>query len=136
MRKIDIIIPTWNNPEFLNPCVLSIVNTGVLNEMARLIIVNNGKQDMAPFKANPSITVVEPGKNLGWEGGLKAGLAVSDAEFVVFQNDDTFLPPTSANFYKNLLSNMADDHVAAVGPTTTLARRLIVSDTERRRAGH
>jgi len=81
VRKIDIIVPTWNNPEFLNPCVHSIARTGVLNDLANLIIVNNGKQDMAEFKSHPAIVVLEPGKNLGWEGGLAHALEVSDACF-------------------------------------------------------
>lgn len=121
MRPIDIIIPTWNNPEFLNPCVVSIIKTGVLADMARLIIVNNGKQDLSEFTAHPQIIEVNKGKNLGWEGGLKAGLEVSTAPFVVFQNDDTFLPTTSGMFYARLLSNFMNDNVAAVGPSTTVA---------------
>lgn len=121
MRPLDIIIPTWNNPEYLNPCVRSIAQTGVLNDLARLIIVNNGKQDMADFKNHPQIVVLEPGENLGWEGGLKAGLAISSSPFVVFQNDDTFLPGVSAHFYQRLLSRFIYPEMAAVGPSTTVA---------------
>jgi GT2 family glycosyltransferase len=86
-----------------------------------LIIVNNGKQDMAMFRSHPGIVIVDTGKNLGWEGGLKAGLEQSDSEFVVFQNDDTFIPPTSVNLYQQLMACMADPSVAAVAPTTTVA---------------
>lgn len=121
MRKLDIIIPTWNNPEFLNPCVDSIIRTGILADAARLIIVNNGKQDLSHLKANPAIAIIETGKNLGWEGGLKAGMVLSDAEFVVFQNDDTFIPPVCGDFYQKLLSCFDDPNVAAVGPSTTCA---------------
>jgi len=41
---IDIIIPTWNNEQFLDPCVTSIVRTGVLERDARLIVINNGDE--------------------------------------------------------------------------------------------
>lgn len=125
MRPIDIIVPTWNNPEFLNPCVQSILSSGVLNDFARLIIVNNGKQDIKAFVGNhPQITVLEPGENLGWEGGLKLGLEHGAAPFVVFQNDDTFIPASSVRFYHRLLRHFDNDNVAAVGPATTVAAGL------------
>lgn len=122
MRLIDIIVPTWNNPEFLNPCVESIASTGILRDMARLLIVNNGNQNVEAFvNKTPNVEVLKPGQNLGWERGLKFGLGHSDAPFVVFQNDDTHIPAANSNFYLQLLRNFEDPAVAAVGPTTTVA---------------
>lgn len=121
MRKVDIIIPTWNNQEFLDPCILSIARTGALDSFARLLIVNNGKQDLSGFKGREDIVVLDAGKNLGWEGGLKLGLENSSSPFVVFQNDDTFVPTSSGRFYQRLMSNFVNDNVAAVGPITTCA---------------
>lgn len=125
MKPITIIIPTWNNEEFLNPCVISILKTGILDSMADLIIVNNGKQDIERhFGYHSAIKILNPGKNLGWEGGLELGMKESKTPFVVFQNDDTFLPPTSSNFYQRLLVRFMNDNVAAVGPVTTVAAGL------------
>lgn len=124
-KPIDIIIPTFNNEEYLNPCVISILKTGVLNDLANLIIVNNGKQDIErTFGNHPSIKILNSDKNLGWEGGLEYALKHSDAPYVVFQNDDTYLPPTSTLFYQRLLSSFQDETVAAVGPATTCAAGL------------
>lgn len=117
---IDIIIPTWNNPEFLNPCVKSIATTGHLGSYANLIIVNNGKQ---PIKEQmgyiQGITVLEPGKNLGWEGGLAYALERSDAPFVCFQNDDTHIPQAGCFFYEKLMMPFSNPAVGAVGPVST-----------------
>lgn len=122
MKLLTIIIPTWNNEQFLNPCVDSIIKTGILESMADLIIVNNGKQDIERvYGKNPAIKILNPGKNLGWEGGLELGMKESSSPFLVFQNDDTFLPPTGAGFYQRLLVRFQDDNVAAVGPVTTCA---------------
>ncbi len=122
MKPITIIIPTWNNEEFLNPCVVSIIKTGVLDSMADLIIVNNGKQDIERhFGSNPAIRILNPGENLGWEGGIDLGLKESKTPFVVFQNDDTFLPPSGVSFYQRLLTHFENDSVSAVGPVTTCA---------------
>ena len=122
MKPISIIIPTWSNEEFLNPCVASIINNGILNEFAELIIVNNGKQDIKrTFGWHPGIRIIEAGRNLGWEGGLELGMKESKSPFVVFQNDDTFLLPTAYNFYQKLLMHFHNDNVAAVAPVTTVA---------------
>jgi len=122
---LHIVIPTWNNPQYLDPCVMSIVKTGILNDGARLLIVNNGKQ---PIKEQwggvKGIEVLEPGENLGWERGLDYALKKSDAKFVCFQNDDTFLPSSSCRFYQRLLTSFMDRNVAAVGPATTTASGL------------
>lgn len=120
--KLSIIVPTWNNPEFLNPCVQSIIATGALSGLANLIIVNNGKQPVKEFvKDIPNIEVLEPGENLGWERGLQYGLKHTDAEFVCFQNDDTHIPRANNNFYSQLLWPFHSQDVAAVGPATTVA---------------
>lgn len=117
---IDVIIPTFNNPEFLNPCVRSIVATGHLGSYINLIIVNNGKQ---PIKENLEgalgITVLEPGRNLGWEGGLAYGLEHSETPFVCFQNDDTHIPQAACFFYEKLMMPFSDPSIGAVGPIST-----------------
>jgi len=120
---LSIIIPTWNNPQFLNPCIASIMKTSVIDSgIAEIIVVNNGDQPIQEF---PGLRVIKTGQNLGWEGGLKAGLEASDAPFVCFQNDDTFIPVVSqALFYSRLLSNFRDPSVGAVGPSTTTAAGL------------
>lgn len=120
---LDIIIPTWNNPDYLNPCIQSICATGALGSgIAKVIIVNNGKQPIKEQYAGiPGITVVDCPDNLGWEGGLKAGLAQSTTPFVCFQNDDTFIPRTSALFYEKMLVPFVDQNVGAVVPSTTCA---------------
>lgn len=121
-KPISIIVPTFNNEAYLNPCVLSIIKTGVLDSMADLIIVNNGKQDIERhFGSNPAIKILNPGKNLGWEGGLELGIKESTSPFLVFQNDDTHHLPGGCFFYQRLLTRFNDDNVAAVGPVTTCA---------------
>lgn len=123
MKKLlTIVCPTWNNPEYLNPCIDSIVQSGVLQTMAELLIVNNGKQPVGDYVKNiPNIRVLTPGTNLGWERGLQYGLDHSDSEFVCFQNDDTYIPRANRDFYQQLLYPFANANVGAVGPATTVA---------------
>lgn len=123
MKSIyDILIPSFNNPRFLNPCVKSILDLAFNVRGGRIIIINNGSQPIEEvFGHCHNVKVLNPGKNLGWEGGLEYGLKHSDAEFVCFQNDDTHLPKVSWLFYEKLLIPFQDKKVAAVGPVTTCA---------------
>jgi GT2 family glycosyltransferase len=120
---ISIIIPTYNLPAYFNPCVQSIIDTGILKEQAELIVVNNGSQPIKNQLKNfyPSIKVLDSGKNLGWEGGLDFGLKEAQGEFICFQNDDTFIPKACNNFYQQLMIPFQIPETAAVGPATTNA---------------
>src|SRR4029077_1658941 len=117
----SIIIPTYNLPQYFNPCVESIARTGCLEGVCDVIVVNNGKQPMDHLKSWPHTTVIEPGTNLGWERGLEAGLKVAQGDFICFQNDDTLIPRATASFYSQLLWPFHNQNVAAVGPATTVA---------------
>lgn len=117
----SIIIPTWNLPEYFIPCAESIARTGALDGLCELIVVNNGDQPMDFLKDWPNVKVIKPKSNLGWEGGLAAGLKVAQGDFICFQNDDTLIPKATQSFYSQLLWPFANTNVAAVGPATTTA---------------
>src|SRR3990167_558240 len=120
-RLIDFIIPTWNNAQYLGPCVQSLIGHTGLRESMRIIVVNNGDPKSCDFlPQHPSLTIIQAGKNLGWEGGLKRGLEESGAEFVCFMNDDTFVPFSSHFWLNYVLPPFADQNVAAVGPCTNV----------------
>lgn len=118
----SIIIPTYNNPEYLIPCIESIRLSGALMGLCELIIVNNGTQPIKEYvKGWVNTTVLEPGRNLGWEGGLAYGIKEAKGDFFCFQNDDTVIPKATQSFYSQLLWPFNDKNVAAVGPATTIA---------------
>jgi GT2 family glycosyltransferase len=117
MSKVGLILVSWNNNQYLVPCVNSIMNFAD-KDMA-LYIVNNGEpENMRWVPKDDRITVIQNPKNLGWEGGIKAGLAVSKEEFVVLMNDDTFIPMISKNWINDLLAYFKDPKVGAVGPSS------------------
>jgi GT2 family glycosyltransferase len=116
----DIIIPTYNNMSYLFPCVNSIFQNTV-DIPFRVIIVNNGEPEhMSMFKDEPRIIIHQEESNVGWEGGLKDGLKISDSPYVVFMNDDTFIPQTSRDWLSKLMKNFSDPNCSAVGPSSNV----------------
>jgi len=119
MIHIDIIIPSFNLPEYLSPCLNSILRNSDSDELNRVIVINNGTpESLLGFPSHPKVKLYQQEKNLGWEGGLKMGLAVSEAPFVIFMNDDTFIPRASHEWLDSMLRLFKSEHVGAVGPTS------------------
>ena len=119
IEPVDIIIPTYNNVKMLTECISSIGATRLLYPV-NIIIVNNGHPaSLDHIGSQPFFKVVQTGgKNLGWEGGLIEGLKHSKSEFVMFSNDDIFVPASESNWLRKMMEVFADPKIAGVGPTS------------------
>lgn len=122
---IDIIVPTYNNVEQLNSFLDSLRMSGGALNLFKVIVVNNGAKEGKEFiNVGDMGIVVNADKNLGWEGGLKLGLEHSDAPFVLFANDDIFIPPFSSTWLQQMLVWFNDPEVGAVGPSSNVVMGL------------
>lgn len=132
---IEIIIPTYNNWEYMGPCLNSILMHRSTPGLAHITIINNGHEESIPAMVRaglPEVTVLHPGKNLGWEGGLKYGLEKTTAPYVIFMNDDTYVPASSAMWMWQLINHFSDAKVAAVGPSSNVVmgmQNIFISST-------
>lgn len=115
---IDIIIPTYENEQQLIECITSILLYRN-SQPVRIIIVNNGKH---PIKfENPEVLCLNMGENLGWEGGLKEGLKHSTSQYVMFANDDIFIPISSRNWLRDMVRFMNTfEMIGAIGPSSNV----------------
>ena len=120
MSKIGIICPTWNNNEYLIPCLNSLLNPMMTEDMIHVYIVNNGDAINMEQIKHPRVTILQQTENLGWEGGLKKGLEVAKEEFIVFMNDDTYIPMTSMRWANRLIDHFRFPQVGAVGPSSNV----------------
>lgn len=120
-----IIIPSWDNPNYLIPCINSILMHTVARENMRILVVNNGAKEVENhLTVHPLVSIVHAGKNLGWEGGLKLGLEHTTSEIVCFMNDDTFIPYASNQWLSRCISIFKNKNIAAVGPTSNVVRGM------------
>lgn len=116
MAAVTIIIPTFNNPNYIVPCLESLSQI-IHTDVAKVVVVNNGEPGSVTVQS-PCVKVIDAGRNLGWEGGLKLGLQHADTPFICFLNDDTFFPFSESLWLNKLLQNFRDPRVAAVGPSS------------------
>jgi glycosyltransferase involved in cell wall biosynthesis len=123
---VSILIPTFNNQGQLYSCLNSIINARTSENLFHIYVINNGHKESCDWidKDHKMITVIQAGGNLGWMGGLNLGLKHSKAEFVMFLNDDTFIPYSSKNWLNVMLQRFKDKKVAAVGPSTNVVMGL------------
>lgn len=91
-------------------------------ELGKVIVVDNGGDYHASnhFTTGLDVMVLNPGKNLGWTGGLHEGMKHSDSEFVMFMNDDAEFERMPDRL-SLMLEHFADPSVASVGPATGMA---------------
>lgn len=119
-ENISIIIPTFNNFQYLQPCLTSLIRHRPSENPYHIYVINNGHPNSCDWINSPYITVINAGENLGWEGGLKLGLQQSDSEFIVFLNDDTFIPTYSRLWLNHAIQHFRNPEVGAVGPSSNV----------------
>lgn len=117
---VTILIPTFNNQQFLQPCLYSLLRNQATAGLFRVIVVNNGHPNSCDWVNHKQVTVIQAGSNLNWEGGIELGLKHTTSEFVVFLNDDTYIPPSSKLWVNSLLQHFKNPKVAAVGPSSNV----------------
>jgi len=121
---IDVIIPTYENPDQLLQCIHSMEATK-LNRPCNIIVVNNGPVNLFPMQEKYGFKLLMPDRNLGWTGGLAYGLKSSKSEFVMFANDDIFIPASSSMWLHNMARVLQQyPGVGAVGPASNCVMGL------------
>jgi GT2 family glycosyltransferase len=120
MREpLSIIIPTFNNETQLNQCVQSLSYAHAWYPLD-IIIINNGSGELS-FPEFLPVRVFNTGENLGWEGGLLEGLKHTENKYVVFMNDDTYLPKASYGVFREMVRMMEMyPKIGAMGPSSNV----------------
>lgn len=124
MHAVDIIIPSFDNYQYLAPCLQSILRNKIAENLFHIYVVNNGHKESCNWIVNDQVTVLQPGKNLGWEGALKYALERTEAPFTLFLNDDILVPQASRNWLNILLQSFINPEVGAVAPSSNVVMGL------------
>ena len=104
--QFSILIPTWNNLEFLKCCVASIrKNSSEEHEI--LVYINEGADGSAKWCKSQGIKFIQSEKNVGVCTALNALFEISTQDIICYVNDDMFLCP---NWDKPLI-----DEIVSIG---------------------
>lgn len=104
IERISVIVPSWNGMDSLGACLDSLLNQSLA---AKIIVVENASTDgsLEFLHDNyPSVEILEQTKNLGFAGGVNAGIrrAVEQGDqFVALFNNDAVAD-------KNWLAKLAE----------------------------
>lgn len=114
MKKYDVIIINYNGEEIITKCLRSLCSSTVLP--SRIIIYdNNSKDDSAKIVRNqfPNVILIQGKNNLGFGRANNEAMKHSNAEFILFLNNDVLL---NKNCSEKLLEGFRDNSVVIINP--------------------
>ena len=100
MNELSIIVPNYNNEDYIEDCLKSIVSYPPLNEKLEVIIIDDGSTDNSVEvienfikKCNVRMYLVENEKNRGAGYSRNRGINVSSCKYVAFVDSDDMIIP-------------------------------------------
>lgn len=115
--EASVIIPNWNGSKLLKDCLNSLAEQ-TFKEF-KIILVDNGSKDNSleyVEKNFPQVKIIKLGKNFGFAWAINEGVKTSNAEYVVFLNNDT---KVDRNWLGNLIK-CADSHPEVISVNSKL----------------
>lgn len=113
MNKVSIIIPVYNSAEYLEECLISVLNQ-TLKEI-EIIIINDGSNDCSDsiikkyVGINKNIIYINNDSNKGIGYSRNLGLLKSSGEYIGFvDSDDTISSDMYEKYYKYAKTNQLD----------------------------
>ncbi len=99
------ILPTLaKNFDLVQKCIEAIRNSDFDHSLALLVIVNNPEIILEPIE---DVTVLNPGINLGFNGGLNFGSKLYQSDFIWVIQDDILVNPNTLNaLYDEIISDL------------------------------
>jgi GT2 family glycosyltransferase len=94
-RSVSIIIPNRDQPDYIRPCVDSILSNPVLPAGCEVIIVDNGSTDpsviayYASLEADSRVTVIPYGGSFNYSQANNIGAQAAKGDLLLFLNNDT-----------------------------------------------
>lgn len=93
-KQVTVVIPNYNGCHFLKPC-MDALRTQTCQDFETLVIDNASEDGSAELlrKEYPWARLCVMEKNLGFSGGVNAGIRMSKTPFVLLLNNDTEVDP-------------------------------------------
>ncbi|SDC75510.1 glycosyltransferase family 2 protein [Actinokineospora iranica] len=105
LPRVSAVVLAWKSEPWLRRSVTALLASEKVD--VDVVLVDNGctDDDVEVLAELDRVTVVRPGRNLGYSGGNNAGVAVSDGDYVALINGDAIVEPGT-------LARLVDELVA------------------------
>ena len=119
---LSVVIVSWNGMRQLPECLAALLPQ--LPPDAEVILVDNGSTDGTPAWAranHPQLRMIALPENLGFAGGVNAGLRAARGDLLLLINDDAFVEPGFVAALLDVMTQRPD--VGAAGGVLLFAHR-------------
>ena len=107
--RFSIIIPTFNNLEYLKLCINSIKKNSEFNH--EIIVHNNGDQEPTnSFLDENQIIYTQNSGNIGITGGVNTGAKKASTDYIVYAHDDFYFMPGWDSAWANEIYKLKDNN--------------------------
>jgi GT2 family glycosyltransferase len=116
--RVTAVVLAWQAEPWLRRGVEALLATEKV--AVDVVLVDNGctTDDVEVLERLPGVSVVRPGRNLGFAGGCNAGAAVATGEYLALVNGDAVVEPTAI---ARLVEEAARPEVGIAGGSIRLA---------------
>lgn len=111
MPTVAILIPHYNDPKILEPCLDSLGKLVADSPSHQIVLIDDASTDNSAEwieKNHPEVKLVRREENGGFVAAIESGIENSDSEILVFLNNDTRVEP---DWLKNLVEPLLSGQV-------------------------
>src|SRR5688572_4265304 len=115
--QCTVVIPCHNGVELTRACIASLLQQRC-GAPAEILLVDNGSTDATPELGalGGPVRVLRQGRNLGFAGGVNAGIRAATQPLVLVLNNDTQAAPDLLTVLAGALAS--DARLGAVAPVS------------------
>lgn len=106
--KYSVIIPTWNNLDYVKLCVKSIENNS--HFVAQIILhINDGSDGTLAWAKHKNLDYTHSVNNVGICWAVNAASNLVSTDYLVYMNDDMYVCPKWDTFFFDDIDNIGHD---------------------------
>jgi len=108
-QKFSIVIPTWNNLDYIKLCITSIQNNSYFKHQI-IIHVNDGSDGTLNWIRSKEFDYTVSNTNIGICWAVNAAASLAQTDYIVYMNDDMYVLPDWDLHLMNEIQQLPDDH--------------------------
>jgi glycosyltransferase involved in cell wall biosynthesis len=114
--RFSIIIPSWNNYEYLKICINSIKKNSSISHDIK-VHLNEGNDGSKDFLLKNKIQFTQSEKNIGMCSAVNSASKLSETDYILYAHDDMYFLPEWDIFLKDEIKKMSTNLFYLSGTT-------------------